>query len=220
VTSDATADPLRLNACPACFYSLQGLADAGVFPECGEPFDRAAVVLHGYARGSLAHVGNARPWVAFWLLLAPFLNLVVNPGLRRSRWIMLAFVGGVIIAWFLWRRTRGDAPGLVQVELSDAGCRQYDTARRERARRKPPTPWYAIASPVVESTESGRTIRIKLAPNVKWYQFGQSVVDAEIDGGPELARALRARVIAWTDRARHRGPTGGFPVVIKPPPPS
>src|SRR5688500_2560918 len=43
-------DLLRLNACPACNYSLQGLNESGICPECGSAFDRAVVILHGYAR--------------------------------------------------------------------------------------------------------------------------------------------------------------------------
>jgi hypothetical protein len=203
-------DPLRLNACPACRYSLEGLGETGACPECGRAFDRAAVVLYGYGRGPFAHAGNARPWVALWLLIIPLFQLVN----LRSRRVLLLFtllwVGSVV--WMLARRWRTDAPGLAQVHLAAEGCRQFDAANAERALAAPPTPWAKIDRVIVEPVWENR-VRIKLAERTRSWQLERVRVDVEIPGGPEFLAALSARVRAWHDAAHANDPTGGFPVV-------
>jgi hypothetical protein len=39
------SDPFRLTFCPGCDYSLEGLPDEGVCPECGRPYDQQFIVL-------------------------------------------------------------------------------------------------------------------------------------------------------------------------------
>ena len=39
------ADALRLENCPQCEYSLQGLPEEGICPECGWSYDRGAVIV-------------------------------------------------------------------------------------------------------------------------------------------------------------------------------
>jgi hypothetical protein len=213
-------DPLRLNACPACHYSLQGLGETGVCPECGEAFDRACVVLHGYARGTRANVGNARPWVAILLLLLPLIQLLTNPNFSGMKWFVLGGMVAAVILLFAWRRFRTDAPGLVQVELSKTGCRQFDVARRERERDTPPTPWNVIETIEIGAIPYRKMVHIKLMPGFRWWQFSRAAVEAEVAGGDELAYALREQIAEWTGvpsgGVRPASPAGGFPVITKP----
>src|SRR4051794_11510622 len=54
-------------SCPDCAYPLQGLPPGQeVCPECGAGLDPRTVVLYGYARGSLSHIGNAPLWALAW----------------------------------------------------------------------------------------------------------------------------------------------------------
>jgi hypothetical protein len=216
--TDVTArvpDPLKLQECPACHYSLRGLGDAGVCPECGRAFDDNTVVLHGYARGSFAHVGNARPWVALVLALIPavhLFNLVNNPSGGR-RWVFAFVVVWILfLLWALVRRRQLEAPAPAQIHLSAEGCRQFDVARAEAGLAQPPTPWSKIEKVVVEPVWENR-VRIKLVERTPWWKLEAARVDAEIPGGPDLLAALDARVRYWHELGHADDPTGGFPVI-------
>jgi hypothetical protein len=54
-----TSDPLALKQCPRCDYSLTGLPEEGICPECGQPYDRRFMVLFGDARGRFSGMHNA-----------------------------------------------------------------------------------------------------------------------------------------------------------------
>jgi len=47
------ADALRLTNCPQCEYSLTGLPDEGICPECGWAYDRGAVIVRCQGPGGL-----------------------------------------------------------------------------------------------------------------------------------------------------------------------
>jgi hypothetical protein len=174
-----------------------------VCPECGRPFDRETVVLYGYARGSSANAGNARPWTAVLLVLLPavnLLNLCVNPS--SSRAIAVAFLSLWIafVVWIFVRRRQTEAPGLILVHLTPAGCRQFDADRARDALDRPPAPWADIQDVEVGQVSDDR-FGIKLLAHAPWGQLERARVDAEVRGGPEHLAALRTRIEQW------RGPS-------------
>src|SRR4051812_18501251 len=50
-----------VDVCPGCGYSLEGLADEGVCPECGRSYDQRTLILYGAARGAHGDLSNAGP---------------------------------------------------------------------------------------------------------------------------------------------------------------
>jgi hypothetical protein len=193
-----TTDPLRLSICPACGYSLTGLANEGVCPECGRAYDQRMVVLYGWGRGTHATATSAPPWVAVGLLALQsvgVLNVVLSPGSssgERAGWLVV-WLG--LIAWILWQRRRTpDLPGLVQVHLSDAGCVQLEDPRRGTGEV---TPWGRIKESLVEEINSGR-YRVRLRRSIRWWKLRTlDPVDAEVSCSAEQAGAVRERIRVW-----------------------
>jgi hypothetical protein len=120
-----------VDQCPECGYSLEGLPDEGICPECGQRYDQTMIVLHGTARGRLASLGNAAPRAVIWhvvwgvLAIACFTD-VVGVGRHRTIPMILIAYGGVMAALALARRFLADRPGLVQDYLRPDGFLQRD----------------------------------------------------------------------------------------------
>lgn len=202
------ADPLRLTLCPGCGYSLTGLGDEGVCPECGRPFDQRTVVLFGWGRGTHATALTATPGVAAALLafqsfgmLHSCINPASPPGLRAG---MFALWLG-LIGWAVWqRRSRPELPGRVQVRLSDAGCQQIDNPDKDAPAV---TPWGRISEWEVSELKPGR-YRVRMWCPVKWWKPRMGTdepVDAEVECTPEQAAAVRERVRVWLSAGRDAG---------------
>jgi hypothetical protein len=199
VTSDVeTVDPLRLEVCPSCGYSLEGLPGEGRCPECGRHYNQSVVVLHGWARGQHASVHTAPFRTAVWLWVAQsayVLQMFINP-IPRSWWwagpVLVAWVA--FSAWIFWRRRDSTLPGLVQVLLSAAGCAQLDDPTRNR--RVPPTDWSQICRVELTPLAEGRYRFRALANRSRWNP-ASTPVDAEVKLSTHQAEALRQRVSAW-----------------------
>ena len=189
-------DPLCLEVCPACGYSLQGLPDEGVCPECGQKYNQSVVVLHGWGRGTHASIHTAPIWIAVGLCALNSFNLLplfINFG---RAW----FVGPVVlvctapIIWVFWRRRNTTLPGLVQVLVSSRGCAQLDNPTVHRT--VPPTPWSLIADVDFMALGNGRW-RLRMLKRRPRWMLATTPVDAEVQLDPDKAQVLRQRIREW-----------------------
>jgi hypothetical protein len=132
---DTNADPLRLDACPACTYDLTGLPDVGNCPECGAAFDRHAdeVVLFGTADGKLATItnGSNRTVLIYLACIAAslFPLLLVGGGPLWSDPFLIMLIGILVVkvAVMLSLRSAAAAAGPVRVRVGIGGFEQAST---------------------------------------------------------------------------------------------
>jgi hypothetical protein len=215
MSQTAPFNPLRLSACIECGYSLQGLPDAGACPECGTAYDQETVVLHGWARGSHANLGNASPRIVLWISMPLALFVIVYVmqfrALHRTPWPILIPV--VMVGLLLWRRWTGALPTVLQVHLSAAGCAEIDRTALRVCREF--TPWTKLDRIEIEPLESDRhRLRVGKYPN--WFGLAPRLtIDAEVQCTGEQAAALRRRIDGWRADAEAVKQSGGFPVAQK-----
>jgi hypothetical protein len=121
-----------VDECPECGYSLTGLPDQGVCPECGHDYDQSMLVLHGAARGRFAEFGNATTRGAIGRVAWVFCCLVMA-GATVSWWwrrqpvmLLLLTAGSALGVLTVIRRLRSDRPGLANVYLRPDGFLQRD----------------------------------------------------------------------------------------------
>jgi hypothetical protein len=189
-------DPLRLEVCPACGYSLQGLPEEGVCPECGQKYNQAVIVLHGWGRGTHASVHTSPLWLAVGLCALNCFNLIYLFIFLRRTW----FIGPVVlicaapIILIFWRRRKTTLPGLVQVLVSSGGCAQLDNPTSRRT--VPPTPWTSVADVDFFPLGNGH-YRLRMLTQRGRWRFASTPVDAEVRLDPDKAQVLRQRIREW-----------------------
>jgi hypothetical protein len=188
--------------CPACGYSLEGLPAEGICPECGGRYDQAAIILHGFARGTHAGLHNGPPWILAIGIIWPVVMLLnVWKEVRRGQFpafhLTMAAIWFAGIGWLLRSRWNSQAPGLVRVRLDATGCRQEDNPGRGRP--TPATPWAMISEVLLKPSSKGR-YRLRLrAPKRRWHS-NFTAVDAEVQLTPKQAEMLRQ----WLDTSVHQ----------------
>lgn len=193
----APTDPFRLEWCPGCGYSLTGLPERGVCPECGRAYAPGRIVLHGWARGLHANLTNASPrHVGLYVGLISLSLLQVPLQMRQGYVTLAVFIAAstaFAIGYPLWWRFTRRGPGLVQVHLTPAGCAQVNAPR---AGAEPPRikPWSGIREVLLAPARAG-TYRLRLRTRFRWTHH--IAVDAEIECTPERAEALRKQIEGW-----------------------
>ena len=206
------ADALRLDVCPGCAYQLEGLPPEGLCPECGRAYDQKTIILYGWAAGSKADAGNAKPWHAALLAAVPlaYCAAMIVRALRRGHEIRLVLFSGwaAVMIWLVWRRFTFRGPGLAQIRLSDAGCLQADST--EDADDDTPTPWAEVEAVTLDRLggDGDGTYHLRLATRATWWGWGTAFVDAEVRCTDAQAAALRERIERWRNDALASAPTG------------
>jgi hypothetical protein len=122
---------LALTACPNCGYSLEGLPDRGVCPECGREYAPGEIILYGYGSGPYENVMTARPTRLWRIWIGAVLGMSVTWFMiyRSLRWygiVLLAAVGLIPMVYLYWRRQNVTHPAPVQVRIGPAGWVQYN----------------------------------------------------------------------------------------------
>ena len=192
-------DVLRLEHCPTCGYQLEGLPAEGVCPECGRSYDDKTLVLYGWSRGTheRAMTGTRRSVVGFVaLLLFQIFHVTFSPGLRGTAFgYALAAALVAMLLYVFWRRWAArDMPGLVQVHLSAAGCRQLDNPKAGTLPQI--TPWNAL-NDVTIGEESDGMWRVRFRRYTSWWSRQHTPVDAVVRCTAAQGWALRDRIAGW-----------------------
>ncbi len=113
-------NPLQLDCCPDCGYSLHGLPDRGMCPECGLEYGPDLIILYGKTSQGVSlraiTSGKTLPpsitLVPLVVLVALLVPIVLSYGLIALILLVLAVYG-----WLLWRLARiGDMPGPISCD--------------------------------------------------------------------------------------------------------
>ncbi len=132
-TVAAAAPPFPKDVCANCGYSLLGLPNECICPECGKTIDQSEIVLYGNACGKHETAMNARasrlPWVILSSVVVSVLYLwtyVISSFFHNTKGLLA--MGLVLLPplYLLLRRRQIEHPGLVQIRIGPHGCVQLD----------------------------------------------------------------------------------------------
>lgn len=162
-TAHAALGPARPALCPSCAYSLVGLPDDAVCPECGEARHVDLIVVYGYAYGAFAdvttvHRRGLRVAIA-WLVIGCLPAMLVFSGT-----LSLVALATCIIAvtTLFWARGQNEHPGTLQARFNVKGCAQHSN----------------VVDPLVRTIMVGAVIFLNL-----WF-----VIFMNLHGGIDLPR--------------------------------
>jgi len=117
------ADLLRLAFCPQCDYSLRGLPEEGICPECSRKYDQTFIILRGKLPGTNSPALIV--CIIVGMVLVPIILSILHPGAIRDPALLLIVAFGVlplVVMLTLW--SSGARPGEILVWLSPTGVGQ------------------------------------------------------------------------------------------------
>jgi hypothetical protein len=135
---------LALTVCPNCGYSLEGLPERGMCPECGREYAPGEIILYGYGCGTYENVMTTRPSRLWWLWSGAASGIFIQSAaffseLGKYGLILVGVLGAIPPTCLYWRRKHVGHPAPVQVRIGPAGCVQYTDLA-------PPSPLDALLS--------------------------------------------------------------------------
>jgi hypothetical protein len=209
----ASESPFRLQVCPRCDYSLTGLPEVGVCPECGREYDQQSIFLHGEAAGSRRNAWNSsgNQSLGRWISSICLIGLYIGIGfwhLHRVRFNIFPLINVPIIVLplliGLWRKMSDQGSGLIQVKLTPQGVRQgirgmgpipYEANDRAKL-----IPWRTIRSVRVGQLRNDQA-HLVLKSSDRSLRLTFQYVNANVRCPPEQIEALRSRLLQWQKAA-------------------
>ncbi len=189
---------IRLNRCPQCSYSFQGLPAAGRCPECGFVYDDSTFVLDGISRG----VSTMNPWrVAGWIYIGVFasfgpqlvLPLVFGRAGGSELAIVLAIFAVIWLVVLIWLLATGkkEKRGMEPFLFASGGFGSCGDLTAESNEKPILTPWRDVDTVLLE--QKGKTwFRLRIGrEGSRPGTFYQTALDAGVRCDSEGARHVR-----------------------------
>jgi hypothetical protein len=211
ISAGASGSAWRLWACPVCDYSLAGLPETGVCPECGRGYDSSEIYLYGNALGVRRTPWNAhiRGWKRVtWTLVVlaaemwffarfwGWITILRSPLLLCLTAIFLA---GAVIG--IWRGATDQGHGVSQVRLASRGFRQGTRGLGplfyEKNVNAALVPWETVKEADVRWR--GRYGEIRLGNDRRFlsWRAHKDFVHANFGSNEEMFGEVRERVRGW-----------------------
>ncbi|CAN5630355.1 hypothetical protein BH09PLA1_BH09PLA1_33700 [soil metagenome] len=200
-----TLHPTR---CAECGYTLRGLPQSGVCPECGQAYSIDDVVLFGWGvadHGNPQNVRRGRALFGIVGMLASWLpTLFLLVWFKKSFLVIPIFCFGLFVTWIVVRRQRQieqfGAPA--RIHLSASGYCQIDNVPMRRSHRRPHGWTSKTDIDIVRQHANCYRITIYNRP-FRWWWIMHSAVAIEVDMDDATASLLTTRVLGWIEAQGH-----------------